>query len=62
MYNARAMSLNLFPTTSNAEGVQIDCHPADNTAELGDRNFFSRSITSLVIFLDMPTDFILECN
>ena len=25
MYNARAISLNLYPTTSNSEGVQIDC-------------------------------------
>ena len=50
-YNARTTSFNLLPTTSNAEGVQIDCHPADDTAEFCDRNFFSRSVTSLVIFL-----------
>ena len=42
-------SLNLYPTTSKAAGVQIDCHPAANTFELSDRNFFSCSVTVLVI-------------
>ena len=53
MCNAWAISLNLFPATSNAESVQIDCHPADDTAELSDRNFFSCSGMSVMIFLHM---------
>ena len=47
----KTISPNLYPTTSSAEGVQIDSRPADDTAELCDRNVFSRSVTSLVIFL-----------
>ena len=43
MYSAGAISLHWFPTTSKAAGVQIDYHPADDTAEIGDRNFFSRN-------------------
>jgi hypothetical protein len=49
MYNARVNSLNLF---SNVEGVKIDCHPADDIAELNDRNS-SHSVMSLLIFLHM---------
>ena len=37
------ISLNLFPTTSNAD-VQIDCHPADDTTELGDKLLTFRKV------------------
>ena len=51
--NARAISLNLFITACNTGGVQIYCYPADGTGELGDRNFFSSSVMSMVVYLHM---------
>jgi hypothetical protein len=49
----KCKNLNINTTISNAEGVQIGCHPADDITEFCNIKFFLRSIISFVIFLYM---------